>query len=77
MGKRWLTPEGHEWQIPAAAGTYNAAYHSLKLLAGGVAGAARKRNRAAGRFAHCCRACACEEIEAVWRSGELPTRRSL
>eukprot|EP00974_Lingulodinium_polyedra_P019695 1903479-Lingulodinium_polyedra.AAC.1 len=45
--KRRLSPEGAGWRLPRAAEGDNAAYHSLKLLAGGVSSAARRSGREA------------------------------
>ena len=36
--RRWWTTTGDEWEVITAAPSYNAAFHSLRLFAGGVSG---------------------------------------
>ena len=43
--RRWLSAEGHEWRLAACAGSFTGSFHVLRLLAGGVRGAAQRRGR--------------------------------
>ena len=66
--KRWLGDDGNAWRLVGCARNFNAAYHSLKLLAGGVRGRAQGRSVAARARAHRCSGCDTRDIRVVWRS---------
>ena len=48
--RRWLAAGGHAWRLVGRARSFNAAYHMLKLLAGGIRGRAQGRPPAAEVF---------------------------
>ena len=66
--KRWLADDGHAWRLVGRAPSFNAAYHVLRLLAGGVRGRAQGRARAARVRPHHCAACDSPEVAVVWCS---------
>eukprot|EP00974_Lingulodinium_polyedra_P053219 5113657-Lingulodinium_polyedra.AAC.1 len=65
LRKRWLGSGLHERRLIRRTGSYNAAYHALKLLAGGAPSAAQRR----GRGEHHCCACGSASVAVVWRPG--------
>ena len=54
--RRWLPTDGDEWQLLAACRRFTQAWHVVKLLAGGLRGPARQRERA-GWPGHRCADC--------------------
>ena len=66
--RRWLRDDGQAWRLIGRARYFNAAYHTLKLLAGGVRGRAQRRPAAARPRPHRCFACGAAEVGVVWRS---------
>ena len=66
--RRWFDGSCGAWRIVEHGRSLNAAYHALKLLAGGVCGRAQGRPSNARTRQHRCHGCGNGDVEVVWRS---------
>ena len=64
-GRRWLPTDGSEWPLLSALGDPTAGFHVLRLLGGGLRGAAKRRPRDA-RLPGLCRGCGFPGTAVRW-----------